>query len=186
MQSKLKKDIDSFYLEQLDRHIARQRKQPTETINEEVTTSNNIIKKSKSFYKEDSELFDNAVTFGQNDENPDADEAEPEVDPDADIENIDAMDEADEILSQINLTDISNGIRLELIEAIIDSAQNAVDGDDANDDAFTDFMQSIQDVIDSFRYDGEESEEPVEDLGEEPAEDLEEEPMEEPAETSEI
>lgn len=78
---------------------------------------------------------------------------------DIDPENKDAMDEADEILGQIDLVSLSNGVRLELIEAIIDSAQNAPDDamdNEANDDDFSNFMQSIADLVDSFRYEGEE------------------------------
>ena len=77
---------------------------------------------------------------------------------DEDGQNKDAMDEAQEILEQIDLASISNGVRIELIEAIIDSAQNAVDGDEANDSEFSDFMQQVSDIVEGFRYDGEEEE----------------------------
>jgi len=75
-------------------------------------------------------------------------------------ENKDAMDKADEILSQIDLTDIDNDVRKELIEAIIDSAQNAAE----SDDDFSDFMTAIEEVIEDFRYEGEEEEEGQEEL----------------------
>ena len=75
-------------------------------------------------------------------------------------ENKDAMDKADEILSQIDLTDIDNDVRKELIEAIIDSAQNAAE----SDDDFSDFMTAIEEVIEDFRYEGEEEEEGGEEL----------------------
>ena len=86
----------------------------------------------------------------------------------------DAFEIAQEILSEIDIVEISNGVRLALIEALIDSAQNAIESDDANDEAFNEFMVSIQDIVDSFRYDDENIEEPeMDELGgelEEPVE----------------
>jgi len=113
-------------------------------------------KKRKKIYKED-DLFDTA----SDDETP-LDIEEPIADPikgDEELETKDAFEEADEILAEVDIAGISNGVRLALIEAIVDSAQNAVDSEEANDEAFNDFMLSLQEIIDGFRYDDEEAEE---------------------------
>lgn len=113
-------------------------------------------KKRKKIYKEEDNLFDTA-----SDDTP-LDIEEPIADPiegdEEELETKDAFEEADEILSEIDVAGISNGVRLALIEAIIDSAQNAVDSEEANDEAFNDFMLSLQEILDGFRYDDEESE----------------------------
>ena len=135
-------------------------------------------KKRKKIYKED-DLFDTA----SDDETP-LDIEEPIADPiegDEELETKDAFEEADEILAEVDIAGISNGVRLALIEAIVDSAQNAVDSEEANDEAFNDFMLSLQEIIDGFRYDDEEAEElDPEDF----ADDLDE-PTDEPAEEPE-
>lgn len=115
--------------------------------------------KKKRYFKEDDDISGSNVTLGTDTGKDIPDSDDENLENEDDFENDDAMDEADEILSQIDLTQISNGVRLELIEAIIDSAQNPVNIEDNDDDEFSDFMQQIADLIESFRYDGEEQEE---------------------------
>ena len=115
--------------------------------------------KKKRYFKEDDDISGSNVTLGTDTGKDIPDSDDENLENEDDFENDDAIDEADEILSQIDLTQISNGVRLELIEAIIDSAQNPVNTEDNDDDEFSDFMQQIADLVESFRYDGEEQEE---------------------------
>jgi len=115
--------------------------------------------KKNRYFKEDDDISGSNVTLSTDTGKDIPDSDDENLENEDDFENDDAIDEADEILSQIDLTQISNGVRLELIEAIIDSAQNPVNTEDNDDDEFSDFMQQIADLVESFRYDGEEQEE---------------------------
>lgn len=159
--SELQKNVTDFYLSGLSDSIKREKLIKTsyqkdidkQIVAEEVKIEEDKKRaKLKRLYKED-------VEMGSDDdlENPDDPELEndEEIDPE---DQPDALDEADEILAEIDLEEISNGIRLELIEAIIDSAQNALDGgeeDETNDSDFSEFMEKVLELIEGFRYDGE-------------------------------
>ena len=73
-----------------------------------------------------------------------------------DEENMDEMDVADEILEDIDLDAVNRSAKLEVIRAIIDSAQN-VEDDEGDEEAmsFDDFMEEMQAVIEEFDYDDE-------------------------------
>jgi len=116
-----------------------------------------LIDKTKVAYKEDDVVFGD----GDNDAN-DAGLAPAPEDENGETEDEndekDAFQIADDMLAELDISSISNGVRIALIEAIIDSAQNSQDEDEANDVEFSNFMEQIQEVIDSFKTDEEEGE----------------------------
>ena len=97
----------------------------------------------------------------------------------------DSFDKVDNILADIDMTELDDGQKLELIEALIDTAQNQEDGNKT----FSEFMDKLLEIVDSFEWDGKdiEEEETIEDEVEETAEELEneEEPATEPEEPEE-
>lgn len=73
-------------------------------------------------------------------------------------EDKDPVDEADDAMEEIDIDDMTNEGRLELIDAIIDSVQNSSD-----DDAFNEFMSKLDEKIQSFQYEGTEPEDKADD-----------------------
>lgn len=64
----------------------------------------------------------------------------------------DPVDQADEVLKDIDLDELDTEAKIELINSIIDNIQNTVD----DDDQFSDAMNKIQDIIDGFVTNNEE------------------------------
>jgi len=90
----------------------------------------------------------------------------------------DALDEADDFLSKIDLSELSKDAKLELIENIIDELQNSTDKDE-----FDDVMNEIYDLLDDYYVkkdedDEEKPEEPEEESEEDENPEGEEEPIE--------
>lgn len=85
---------------------------------------------------------------------------------DKEDEGKDAMDKADDVLKNIDLKQIDNDGKIELIESIIDALQN----DCETDDDFSEYMNKVLDIIDGYKFDKEgeeEAEEEKEDKKEE-------------------
>jgi len=138
MSDKFTEKIDKFYLEELGKMLKRQKR----SINEEDV--------------------DNAEEVKDIDDTSSAPEMEP-----MDDEEVDPAQEADDILSEVDIDSVSNEGKIELIAAIIDSAQQSSE----TDEEFSDFMNAILDKVNEFQYEDEE-EEGEEDMGssdEEPA-----------------
>lgn len=93
-------------------------------------------------------------------------------------EGKDAMDKADDVLKNLDLKQIDNDGKIELIESIIDALQN----DCETDDDFSEYMNKVLDIIDGYKFDKEgeeEAEDEKEDKKEEKAEEKKEEKAEE-------
>jgi len=124
------------------------------------------------------EMGDNAEIQPLSVEPPDPDDEVIEDREEIPEDDKDAMDKADEVLEEIDLAELDNETRLELIRNIIDSAQNQSAEDDQMN--FNDFMTGITDILAEFQYDEQPEEESE---GEEMA--SEEEPIETPDEDEE-
>ncbi len=88
----------------------------------------------------------------------------------------DALDEADDFLSKIDLSELSKEAKLELIENIIDELQNSTDKDE-----FDDVMNEIYDLLDDYYVNKDEEtpeEKPEDDSEEDENPEGEEEPVE--------
>lgn len=132
-KNKFTEKVDKFYLEELGKLLDRQNKSKR-VINEEGL---------------DDEETNNTIV----------DDEAPEEIEDMNSEEKNPSEEADEILSEVDINSISNEGKLELIAAIIDSAQQTSE----TDDEFSDFMNAILDKVNEFQYE-EESEEAEEDM----------------------
>jgi len=137
MSDKFTEKIDKFYLEELGKMLKRQKR----SINEEDVDNAEEVK----------DIDDTSSA-------PEMETMDDEVDP---------AKEADDILSEVDIDSVSNEGKIELIAAIIDSAQQSSE----TDEEFSDFMNAILDKVNEFQYEDEE-EEGEEDMGssdEEPA-----------------
>jgi len=137
MSDKFTEKIDKFYLEELGKMLKRQKR----SINEEDVDNAEEVK----------DIDDTSSA-------PEMETMDDEVDP---------AQEADDILSEVDIDSVSNEGKIELIAAIIDSAQQSSE----TDEEFSDFMNAILDKVNEFQYEDEE-EEGEEDMGssdEEPA-----------------
>lgn len=67
----------------------------------------------------------------------------------------DNMDEADDVLKDIDLKSMSNDAKIELISNIIQVLQDSVE----NDDEFSEYMNQILEVVDGYKFDKEGEEE---------------------------
>jgi len=70
-------------------------------------------------------------------------------------EGKDDMDEADDILKNIDLKSMSNDAKVELISNVIQVLQDSVE----NDDEFSEYMNQILEVIDGYKFEKEGDEE---------------------------
>lgn len=159
---------EKFYMEQINNMFQQDEKKAKE--------KEDLLKKYQK--RDDKELFEEVLkpiknasikTINEEDEEElgfDFDEVDPDDEPIEDDEEFvddeetDEIDEADEILSEIDLEDLSNGARLEIIRAIIDSAQNMPEEEEEM--TFDDFIVELETVIEEFQY--EEEEEDLDDI----------------------
>lgn len=184
--SKFSDKAEQFYMEQFNEMFAQEEKKAKEhkkiegkystkdevdiftnvlkPITESAFTSSKKKKKKKMINEEDD--FDFGMEEDDEVENVDPDD-EPIEDEDEEMnpEDMDEMDEADEILQDIDLENISNATKIELIRTIIDAAQNLQMEDEEM--IFDDFIVELQAVIEDFQYEEEGEGEEGEEVGEE-------------------
>jgi len=171
LRKKLKKVNDEVIFEDVLSTIA------------EIAEKNFDIFNGTKFAKKTKKIINEA--FGDEEEMDMEDDVPESTDPDDEpMENEedeipedekDDMDKADEILQDLDLEELDNATRLELIRNIIDSAQNMADEEDEMD--FDSFIEELKGVMDEFEYDEEpEGEEGTEEFGDEEEPEFEEEP----------
>lgn len=118
-----------------------------------------FLDRSNSAFLEDDEMKDEGV---------DAEEAKgKEMDDEMvdDGEEAHAFKKIDEIMDKVNFGDLSNDERLDVLEILIDSAQNS----DEEAEEFDDFLEKAFDLLDGYQSSKEEEEEEPE-MGEDEGE----------------
>jgi hypothetical protein len=176
-KSKEHKDIVDKFSKSNDTELFEKILRPLteDAINPKKATPTKASKKKKMIAEEDG--MDSAFDF-ETDEVEDVDPDDEPIEDDefsGEGEEGDSMDEADEILQEIDLENIANSTKLELIRAIIDAAQNLQMEDEEM--IFDDFIVELQTVIEEFQYEeeGEGAEDEVDFGGEEDEVDFEDE-----------
>lgn len=127
--------------------------------------TNATIKGKKRIINEEEGEDDESLGFEFSNDEENVDPEDEPIDDEEEMsdDEMDPMDEADEALEEVDLEDLSNAAKIEIIRSVIDSAQNMADEED--EISFDDFVQEVSAVIDEFQYEdeGEEGEEMPED-----------------------
>jgi len=114
-----KKNVDEFYLENLDKILDAQ---------------------NPSKFSIDSILEA---------DDKDAEEEKLKADEDKEDDDSSEFEKVDDIMKEIDLSKVNNDGRMELIEIVIDSAQNS----DDEDDDFNEFIEKLMEMIEEYQTD---------------------------------
>ena len=135
----------------------------TTRIDGSLSSLENVNKLRKKLTSHDV-LIDSLHSYLEAEDNEDVnDESAEEENEDDEKPQKDSLDKVDEILSKLNLSEIDNKTKIELIESIIDNIQSNCEKDE-----FDDIMNDLYDLLDDYYVNDEKEEEPKEE--EEPAE----------------